>query len=50
MIGALGYPEASIKTLTLITSPEARSRGRLPDIYGALETAETIDLFYMFRR
>jgi hypoxanthine phosphoribosyltransferase len=50
MIDTVGHPPESVKTLTLITSPQAAANGSLPDIHGVIDDAEIVDLFYMFRR
>lgn len=50
LVDTLGFPKSNVKTLTLVTAPDAQSKGQLPDIYGVVDTTEVIDLFYMYRR
>jgi len=50
LVDELGWNASAVRTLTLVTSPEAMENGQGPDIFGVKETAEIVDLFYMFRR
>ena len=50
LVESAGWPEAGVRTLTLITTANTRQRNQMPDLWGAASDAAVNDLFYMYRR